>query len=117
MTKRLNPLQRKQEKQRSQKKISPDVLYEVCTKGYTLVEVAAELEISMHSAAVYIERLLRKGRTFDISILVSKEKTGEIEEQFMTLQTASIRRIAESLQNRVSEEEIRIVRGYLQGKN
>src|SRR4030042_89792 len=116
MISRLNPLQKKLANRKAQKKISIDNLRAACIGSNSLEELADKLDVSCHRVAVYLERYLRKGEKLDISLLVPKEKQGEIEEQFTTLQTASIPRVLEQMHGRVTKGEIRIVRGYLQGR-
>ena len=111
-----SPLQKKEEKKRSRPKISLTDIYESCKKDTSLNGIAKQFCISTHSAAIYIERLFRKGYDVNIDLYVQQEKRNEIKEAFLTLQTSSIRRIAENLRGKATEEEIRIVRGYLQGK-
>ena len=115
MTEKQSPLQKKLQKRKSQKRVTKDDVYSLCEKGYSLNEIAVQLEISPRAAATYIERLLRKRYAIGIDRYVPPEKRSEIEEQFLTLQTASIKHIKESMQGNATEEEIRIVRGYLQG--
>lgn len=111
-----SPLQKKEEKKRSRPKISLTDIYESCKKKSSLNGVAKRFGISKYSAAIYIERLFRKGYDINIDLYIHQEKRIEIEEAFLTLQTSSIKKILGNLGNRVKEEEIRIVRGYLQGK-
>lgn len=111
-----SPLQKKEEKQRSRPKISLTDIYESCKKDTSLNGIAKQFGITTVSAAIYIERLFRKGYEINIDLYVQQGKRSEIEELFLTLQTSSIKRIAENLRGRATEEEIRIVRGYLQGK-
>ena len=111
-----SPLQKKEEKKQSQPKISLTDIYESCKKKTSLNGIAEQFGISTHSAAIYIERLFRKGYDINIDQYVRQEKRIEIEEAFLSLQTSSIKRIAENLGSRVKEKEIRIVRGYLQRK-
>jgi len=115
MAEKLSPLQKKLQKRKSQRKVKKDEIFPLCESGFSLEEIALRLDISPLSAATYIERLLRKGYAINIDTYVAPERQREIEEQFLTLQTASIKRIREALQEKVAEEEIRIVRGYLQG--
>lgn len=114
--KKLSPLQKKQQKRRSQRKIHKDEIIQLCEKGLPIVEIAQRLNITTLSAVIYIERLLRKGYALPVDRYISSEKRCDIEEQFLSLHTASIKRVAECLKGRATEEEIRIVRGYLQGK-
>ena len=111
-----SPLQKKEEKKRLRPKISIPAIYESCKNGSSLHDIEKQFGISKHSASVYIERLLRKGREITIDLYVQPEKQSEIEETFLFLQTSSIKRVKESLQDRATEEEIRMVRGYMQGK-
>jgi hypothetical protein len=111
-----SPLKKKEEKKRSRPKIPLTDMYESCKRDTSLNHIAKQFSISTHSAAIYIERLLRKGYDINIDRYVPREKRIDIEEAFLALQTSSIKRIAENLGSRVTEEEIRIVRGYLQGK-
>lgn len=111
-----SPLQKKEERKRLRPKISLTDIYNLCKRNVSLSDIAKKLGISPVSTATYIERLLRKGYEVNIDLYVQSEKRSEIEETFLTLQTSSIKRIKESLQDRATEEEIRIVRGYMQGK-
>ena len=110
------PHQKKEEKKRLKPKISLTDIYESCKKDTSLNGIAKQFGISTHSAAIYIERLLRKGYDINIDLYVQPEKRSETEDAFLSLQTSSIKRAAENLRGRATEEEIRIVRGYLQGK-
>lgn len=111
-----SPLQKKEERKRLRPKISLADIYNLCKRNISLSDIAKKIGISPISTATYIERLLRKGYEVNIDFFVQPEKRSEIEEVFLTLQTSSIKRVKESLQDRSTEEEIRIVRGYMQGK-
>ena len=111
-----SPLQKKEEKKRLRSKIPLTDIYESCKKDTSLHGIAKQFGISTHSAATYIERLLRKGYEVNIDLYVTSEKRSEIEEAFLALHASSIKKIKENLQSRVTEDEIRIVRGYMQGK-
>jgi predicted DNA-binding protein YlxM (UPF0122 family) len=111
-----SPLQKKEERKRLRPKISLADIYTLCKRNVSLSDIANKFGISPISTATYIERLLRKGYEVNIDLYVQSAKRNEIEETFLTLQTPSIKRIKESLQDRATEEEIRIVRGYMQGK-
>ena len=90
-------------------------MYPLCEQGLSLEDIARHFDISPLAAATYIERFLRKGYSINIDTYVLPEKRREIEEQFLTLRTASITRIREAMKGYATEEEIRIVRGRLQG--
>ena len=111
-----SPLQKKEEKKRLRPKISLTDIYNLCKKNVSLSDIANKFGISPISTAIYIERLLRKEYEINIDLYVQPEKRSEIEDTFLALQTSSIKRVKESLQDMVTEEEIRIVRGYMQGK-
>ena len=115
-SRKKSPLQKKEEKKRSRPKISLTDIYKSCKKETSLNNITKQFGISTHSAAIYIERLLRKGYDINIDLYIHHEKRIDIEEAFLALQTSSIKRVAENLQGKATEEEIRIVRGYLQGK-
>ena len=114
--KKLSPRQKKQQKRSSQRRIHKDEILSLCEKGVSLNEIAQRLNITTLSAATYIERLLRKGYAIPVDRYITPEKRNDIEEHFLNRQTASIKRVAESLKGNATEEEIRIVRGYIQGK-
>ena len=111
-----SPLQKKEERKRLRPKISLADIYNVCKKNVSLSDIANKFGISPISTATYIERLLRKGYEVNIDLYVQPQKRMEIEETFLFLQTSSIKRVKESLQDRATEEEIRMVRGYMQGR-
>lgn len=110
------PLQKKEDKRKSRQKVSANDVYKLCEKEKSLNEIAQQLGLSTVSVSIYIERLLRKGYTINIDSYIQPEKKRDIEEMLLTLQTSSIKRVAENLHDRATVEEIRIIRGYLQGK-
>jgi hypothetical protein len=116
MVHRLNPLQKKLAHRKTQKKVSADALRAAAAASSSLQELAGTLDISCHSAAIYLERLLRKGERIDITRFVPVEKYSAIAEAFETLTTGSIPRIIAQLRGTVHEDEVRIVRGLLLGR-
>jgi len=113
----LSPLQKKLLKKASQPKVSARDVLLLCKRGLSLQGIAQRLAITPLSAAIYIERLLRKRHDIRIDTFVEPEKRGAIEEALLSLQTSSVKRIVAFLGGKASEEEIRIVRGFLQGKD
>ncbi len=111
-----SPLQKKEEKRKMRKKITAEEILELCKKNLTINDMAKNLDLTTVSVATHIERILRKKYDIDINNFVTPEIRSEIEEAFLSLKTSSIKRIAENLQGKASVEQIRIVRGYLTGK-
>jgi biotin operon repressor len=112
----LSPLQKKLLKKASQPKVSVRDVLILCKRGISLHEIAQQLKITSVSAAKYIERLLRKGYEIKIDTYIKPEKRSLVQDALLSLQTSSINRVSEFLGGKATEEEIRIVRGFLQGK-
>lgn len=110
--KKLNPLQRKKLK----KIVAKQDVLELCYEHKSLSEIADKLDISLLVAATHIERILRKHQDIPVTQFLLSERVNEIEEVFLLLQTASVKRVLEYMKWKVSEEEVRVVRGWLRGK-
>ena len=114
--KRENPLERKRKAKAAKKKIDPECIDELCRAGKPLQDIADALAISPAAAAREIERRLRRNPALMTDSLVASPLRSAIEEKLMALQTVNIRRVMHACEPGVSEEQIRIVRGYCIGK-
>ncbi len=111
-----NPLARKRAARKRAVSLTRDHVVALAAQARDLDDFAAHAGVSISAAAVFIERALRGNADIDITRFVPNERRSLIEEQFMTLQSSSIARVARALEGRAAEAEIRIVRGWLQGK-
>jgi hypothetical protein len=115
-TPRENPLQKKLLKKKLRKKIDPDDLVTLCIQESSLHGIAQHFSIPESTLAIHLERMLRKGIDLPIAKFISAGLINEIEEAFTIVQTADITRIHRYLQTKATQEQIRIVRGYVQNK-
>jgi hypothetical protein len=64
----------------------------------------------------HLERLFKQGEPIDINNQVGPEKREEIESLFHTLGAEKLTPVVNELQGRVTYEEARIVRGYMEAR-
>lgn len=114
--KKINPLQKKLDNRKKSSLITPDMVKKLCKDKLSIDSMAATLKVSPLVIAVHVGRLLKKGENIDINLFVSPQKRTDIKEAFYKLNTTSIKRVVNELQGSVTEENVRIVRGYLQGR-
>jgi ATP-dependent DNA helicase RecQ len=89
---------------------------ELARQGVHYSEIAARRGLTATTVAGHLEKLLRKKYALEIDPQVPKAKRQAITQAFKKSGSLSLAPIMAELEDRVSYEEARIVRGYLEGK-
>jgi ATP-dependent DNA helicase RecQ len=90
--------------------------YALFREGMSLDDVARHRKLAASTVALHLEQLIRSGRDIDIDRLVDKVKRDEIAAFFQSSGQWALKPVIEHFNGRVTYEEARIVRAWLQGR-
>ncbi|MDH4233145.1 MAG: helix-turn-helix domain-containing protein, partial [Nitrospirota bacterium] len=90
--------------------------YALFRKGMSLDDIALHRKLAPSTIALHLEQLIRSGRDIDIDRLADKAKKDEIAVFFRSSGQWTLRPVIEHFNGRVTYEEARIVRAWLQGR-
>lgn len=85
-------------------------------QGLHFSKIAEIRELTVATVSQHLERLFKQGEPIDINNQVGSEKREEIESLFHTLGAEKLTPVVNELQGRVTYEEARIVRGYMEAR-
>jgi len=90
--------------------------FELARQGIHYSDIAAQRGLTATTVAGHLEKLLRQKYQLDIDCQVPKAKRKAITQAFLKSGSLSLAPVMAELEDRVSYEEARIMRGYLEGK-
>ncbi len=91
--------------------------FELFDKGLSIEEIAKVRNLVASTITGHLERLIREGRDMNLDRLIAPEKREEIEKLFLTLGTWSLGLVVEHFNGRVSFDEAKLARAYMQRKS
>jgi len=90
--------------------------YEFFKEGLSIKEIAKERNLATSTITGHLENLIRDGRDIEIDRLIDPAMRNTIEELFLTLKTWNTGPVVEHSKGRVSYDEAKLVRAYVQTK-
>jgi ATP-dependent DNA helicase RecQ len=90
--------------------------YALFREGMSLDDIAQHRKLAASTIALHLEQLIRSGRDIDIDRLVETAKRGKVAAFFQSSGQWALKPVIEHFNGRVTYEEARIVRAWLQGR-
>jgi ATP-dependent DNA helicase RecQ len=88
--------------------------YELFRNGMSFDDIAKHRKLAPSTIASHLDQLIRSGRDIDITCLIDPAKRDEVAEFFRSSDLLALGPVVEHFSGRVSYEEARIVRAWLQ---
>ncbi len=113
---RLVPPPPRQDETPARKGATLETTFELARQGMHYSDIAARRGLTTTTVAGHLEKLLRQKYSLEIEPQVPQAKRQAITQAFKKSGSLSLAPVMAELEDRVSYEEARIVRGYLEGK-
>jgi len=91
--------------------------YALFNQGMSIEDIAISRKLAPSTIALHLEQLIHSGRDIDITRLIDPAKRDEIAELFRSSDLLALGPVIEHFDGKVSYEEARIVRAWLQGRS
>lgn len=90
--------------------------YRLLRQGLSMDEIALQRSLAPSTISNHIEKLIQSSRDIEIDCLIEPAKRREIEEIFSTIKEWGLKPVVEAGNGRISYEEARIVRAWMEYK-
>ncbi|MBI5634780.1 MAG: helix-turn-helix domain-containing protein [Nitrospirae bacterium] len=108
------PLQARTRQSKGKKGETVEETYSLFMGGMSLNDIARNRKLAPSTIALHLDQLIRSGRDIDIDRLIDPIKRDEIAEFFRSSDLGTLGPVIEHFNGRVSYEEARLIRAWLQ---